>query len=137
MHANREIDIENVKKLIDYEIKNKTKKCILTFFGGEPLLKKDKIYEIANYRDSKKSKTSFEYNITTNATLIDDDFIEFVVKHNFAAFSISIDGLEKVHNNNRINQGNLDTYSIVEKNVKKILKRTSIPVAVPVVTKIM
>ena len=135
MHANTEIKLEVVQKLIDREIKNKTKQCILTFFGGEPLLKKELIYEIAEYIDSKKSKTQFLYNITTNGTLIDDKFIRFVQTHSFIAFSISIDGLEEVQNQNRVYQNQSATYSFVESNTKKLLEKTDIPIAVPVVTK--
>lgn len=41
------------------------------------------------------------YIITTNATLLNDENIDFLIK-NYAQISISIDGNEKAHNSNRI-----------------------------------
>ena len=75
IHKNNQIDLQMVKNIIDIEARSKTKQCIITFFGGEPLLKKGLIYEISKYIKSKKYKTKFMYNMTTNATLIDDEFI--------------------------------------------------------------
>ena len=135
MHKNNEIDLQNVKNIIDLEIKNKTKRCIITFFGGEPLLKKDLIYDISKYIKSKKSKTRFYYNMTTNATLIDDDFIEFIKNNPFLFLSISIDGDSIIHNQNRLFKNKVESHDIVEKNIIKILNAVNIPVAVPVVTK--
>ena len=42
--TNRELSFDNIKKIIDNEIKSKSKESIITFFGGEPLLKKVIIY---------------------------------------------------------------------------------------------
>lgn len=135
MHVKNQIDIQFVKNIIDMEIKNKTKQCIITFFGGEPLLKKELIYEISDYINSKKCKTKFLYNITTNATLIDDDFINFVKNNFFISISISIDGAGETQNKNRILKNHSGSYEMVKKNIIKLLKVTNIPVAVPVITK--
>ncbi len=134
-HKNNQIDIQMVKSLIDIEVKSDDKFCVITFFGGEPLLKKSLIYEISDYIKSKKSKTTFLYNMTTNATLIDDDFIEFVKNNQFISISISIDGSSEVHNRNRLYGDQKGSYDIVQKNVKKLLEVSREPVAVPVVTR--
>lgn len=134
-HQNRKISIKNIKKIIDNEIKNKTKISVLTFFGGEPLLEKKLIYETANYIKSKKCKTKFLYNMTTNGTLIDDGFIEFFKNNDFISLSLSIDGNEKTQNKNRITKNAKGTYECIEKNAKKLLIKPEIVVAVPVVTK--
>lgn len=135
MHKNNQIDFQMIKNIIDLEIKNKTKQCVITFFGGEPLLKKDLIYQTSKYINSKKSRTVFLYNMTTNATLIDDEFIDFIKNNSFISLSISIDGNETTQNQNRVFENNNNTYNIVEKNIKKLLEVTNIPVAVPVITK--
>lgn len=134
-HYNREISFEDIKKIIDKEIKNKTKESVITFFGGEPLIKKDLIYETASYINSKKSKTKFLYNMTTNGTLIDDEFIKFFIQNDFISLSLSIDGNSNSQNENRITKNGKTTYEIVEKNAKKLLNKPDIVVAVPVVTK--
>lgn len=135
MHYNREISFENMKKIIDTEIKNKSKESIITFFGGEPLLKKDLIYDIVEYIKSKKSKTKFLYNMTTNGVLIDDEFVNFFENNDFISLSISIDGAADSQNENRITKNGKATYELVAQNAKKMLSKSEIVVAVPVVTK--
>ena len=119
MHYNREISFENMKKIIDTEIKNKSKESIITFFGGEPLLKKDLIYDIVEYIKSKKSKTKFLYNMTTNGVLIDDEFVNFFENNDFISLSISIDGAADSQNENRITKNGKATYELVAQNAKK------------------
>ena len=135
MHINREISFDNIKKIIDNEIKNKSKESVITFFGGEPLLKKNLIYETSNYIKSKKSKTKFLYNMTTNGTLIDDKFVKFFENNNFISLSFSIDGNSISQNENRIMKNGKTTYEIVVNNAKKLLSKPEVIVAVPVVTK--
>ena len=135
MHYNREISFENMKKIIDTEIKNKSKESIITFFGGEPLLKKDLIYDIVEYIKSKKSKTKFLYNMTTNGVLIDYEFVKFFENNDFISLSISIDGAADSQNENRITKNGKATYELVAQNAKKMLSKSEIVVAVPVVTK--
>ncbi|WAM32087.1 radical SAM protein [Caldicellulosiruptor naganoensis] len=61
----------------------------IIFSGGEPLLRKDDILKLCEkYEDTV-------FLSFTNATLIDDEFIEKVAKVGNLAFAISIDGFEK------------------------------------------
>ena len=134
-HRNTELSFENIASVIDTEIKNKTKDCVLTFFGGEPLIKKNLIYKVAEYIKSKKSKTVFMLNMTTNGTLIDEEFIEFFKNNNFISLSLSIDGTADTQNTNRIDFAGNSTYEKVCQNAKKLLEISNIICAVPVITK--
>ncbi len=71
----------------------------IKFFWGEPLLEKKKIYTIVNYF-SKNNDIPFY--LTTNASLIDDTFMNFVKEKNINT-TFSIDGDEDSINENRIN----------------------------------
>jgi uncharacterized protein len=55
------------------------KPCGLIFFGGEPLVERKLIYDIVEYSQKIKKETGqmFYYKITTNGTLLDEDFLEF------------------------------------------------------------
>ncbi len=53
--TNKEISFENIKLLIDNEIKENKESCFITFYGGEPLLKKDLIFSTIDYINSMKS----------------------------------------------------------------------------------
>ena len=59
----REISFDNITKIIDNEIKQKSKYTTIYFYGGEPLLKKQTIKDTIKYIESKKCKTKFEYGI--------------------------------------------------------------------------
>jgi len=118
----KEIDFENIKSIVDYEIKQNNKRSLINFYGGEPLLKKDLIYKTIEYIKSKNSKTKFNFGLTTNGTLIDDEFLKYMKKNNFTHIGYSIDGNEEVQNRNRIMNDGKGTFDVVEKNAKKTLK---------------
>ena len=131
----KELSIENIKAIIDYEIKQKNKNSNIVFYGGEPLLKKDIIYQTIDYIKSKKSKTKFYFGMTTNGTLIDDEFIKYMKDNKFINVAYSFDGIKEVQNLNRIKIDNTGSFDIVEQNAKKMLKELDNVVAMVVVTK--
>jgi len=51
----------------------------LLFYGGEPLLERQLIYDVVDYTQAIKKKTghTFFYKMTTNGTLLDEEFLEF------------------------------------------------------------
>lgn len=114
----REISFDNITKIIDNEIKQKSKYASIYFYGGEPLLKKQIIKDTIKYIESKKCKTKFKYGITTNGTLLDDDMINLIKENEFTV-AYSIDGGKLVQNLNRITADGKETFDIVEKNAKK------------------
>ena len=73
--------------------------------------------------------------MTTNGTLIDDEFVSFFDDNKFISLSLSIDGTEKSHNENRKTLGTKDTFEVVKENAKKLISKSDIVVAVPVVSK--
>jgi len=51
----------------------------LLFYGGEPLIEKQLICDIVEHTRKIKEETghSFQYKVTTNGTLLDEEFLEF------------------------------------------------------------
>lgn len=130
-----ELSIEDIKSIIDYEISNNSKICNIVFYGGEPLLKKDVIYDVIEYIKSKNSQTRFSFGITTNGTLLDDKFLEFMKENNFINVAYSFDGDEEVQNLNRITKSGEGTFKVVNENATKMLEKFKNTVAMVVVTK--
>lgn len=66
----------------------------LCFFGGEPLLKKDLIYEALDYCEKKSEETGVRFmcKMTTNGTLLDEKFLERA-KRAGMTIGLSFDGL--------------------------------------------
>lgn len=133
--SNNEISFENIKLLINNEIKENKESCFITFYGGEPLLKKDLIFSTIDYINSKKSKTKFYYAMTTNGTLLDMEFIEYIKKNNFSFIAYSFDGIKKSQNVNRITIDGKGSFDIVEENAKNLLNNFNNVVAMMVITK--
>lgn len=131
----KEISFKNIQLLIDNEIKEKREYVVLTFYGGEPLLRKNLIYDTIDYIKSKKCKTKFYFGMTTNGTLLDDEFIRFIEKNNFLNIAYSFDGKKETQDLNRVTVKDEGTFDIVEKNAKKLLKNHKNVVAMVVVTR--
>jgi len=65
----------------------------LLFYGGEPLLERQLIYDVVNYTKDIRKKTghTFYYKVTTNGTLIDEEFLKFANDANMT-IGFSCDG---------------------------------------------
>lgn len=91
----RSIDFNTIKAAVDMSVKqdNSTGIC---FFGGEPLLEKDLIKETINYAESIKKETGHKFylKMTTNGTLLDEEFLRFAKKAGLI-IAVSHDGLMK------------------------------------------
>ena len=91
------------------------------FTGGEPLCRKADILKLA------KKHHDCEFNIFSNATLIDDDFCEEVRKLGNIVFSISLEGFKET-NDGRRGEGDYDKVIAAFRRMKKhgLLYGTSI-----------
>ncbi len=130
-----EISFENIKYIIDREAEKNNGNCFITFYGGEPLLKKNLIDRTIKYAKAKDSKTKFGFSITTNGTLISGEFIDYMKNNNFVNIAYSIDGAESTHNFNRIFENGKGSFDIVRENAKQLLKYFDNVVAMMVITK--
>lgn len=65
----------------------------VVFYGGEPLLAKEQIRAAVSYLDRKSrlDGSTFRYTITTNGSLLDEDFIQLMATHRFILY-LSFDG---------------------------------------------
>nr|WP_277601294.1 radical SAM protein [Marinitoga sp. 38H-ov] len=87
---------ETVKLALEKLYNNRFDQLSISFFGGEPLLNFKLIKEVVEYIE-KNFNQKPAYNITTNGTLLNEEIVKFMKKHNFKVM-ISIDGNEKENN---------------------------------------
>ncbi len=92
----------------------------ITTHGGEPLIAFSEIKYFVE--KAKKRYSNIYFQMTTNATLLDESKIDFIEK-NYNKISISIDGTRKAHDTNRIFLDGSGSYDAVIKNYEKIKKR--------------
>lgn len=114
----REIDYERIKHLID-EVELLGNQGV-TLSGGEPLLY-SKIRELLIFLNSKK----LEVTLITNATLIDDGFVQFIHDNNINNIKLQISlegGTKETHDNIR----GMGTFERIM-SVSEMLSREKIP----------
>ena len=88
------LDKEMLKDILDFIIDLESNKdsdaFAVNFMGGEPLLKKELIYQAVNYI-KEKCKKKVLYYITTNGSLLNEEMISWMKENDFFV-RISIDG---------------------------------------------
>ncbi len=101
-HGNLAMSEDIMKKAVNYLIRHSSKSPEITvgFYGGEPLVNFELISKTVNYIKMNIANKIVNYTMTTNATLLNPSICQFLVKNNFK-LQISIDGEERVHDNNR------------------------------------
>ena len=75
----------------------------IIFFGGEPLLQKELIYQTVDYARHVQARgnTRFHFKVTTNGLLLDEDFLRFSRESNLF-IALSHDGVRAAHDANRV-----------------------------------
>lgn len=118
------MDAETGKKAIDFVIKNSGKRYNIEvdLFGGEPLMNFDTIKEIIDYAKEveKINNKNIRFTITTNATLLNDENIDYIDK-NMGNVVLSIDGREKVNDNIRTRLDGSGTYKSILPKIKQMV----------------
>ena len=94
----------------------------LLFYGGEPLVEKELIYDIVDYSKKLKDKTghTFYYKMTTNGTLLDEEFLKFSQEINMP-IGFSHDGTAQ-DDCRRFRNGNSGTFNQLEEKFSMLLK---------------
>lgn len=128
-HGNKGVmSVETAKKAIDYVIKRSgpRKNIEIDLFGGEPTLIMDTIKEIIKYARENEAKwnKNIRFTMTTNATLLNDEMMEFMDKE-MGNIILSLDGRKEVNDRVRIKPDGSGSYDDILPNIKKMIsKRT-------------
>ena len=93
----------------------------LLFYGGEPLLERNLIYDIVDYTKSIRKETghTFYYKTTTNGTLLDDEFLRFSSEVNLT-IGFSHDG--PAQDDCRLTPEGEGTAALLEEKIPLLLK---------------
>lgn len=91
------------------------------FFGGEPLLCFDLVKFAVEYARNveTKYKKRVNFTLTTNATLLDDEIIEFL-KKNEISLILSLDGRKEVNDLHRRFKDGRGSFDIILQNINKV-----------------
>ena len=98
--------IANIKNLLITR-KPKVRRLYVSWFGGEPLLKKDVIDELASFFKDYTEKNNIEYSsrITSNSTLLDRKTSLLLTKSGINKVNATLEGSRATHDRIRVFKG--------------------------------
>lgn len=116
--------IEGLKHLVE----KKATECSsisIRWFGGEPLLATDIIYELSDsfLKSCKQNNIPYMSHMTTNAYLLTPDVMDELLKRKVTDFQITLDGPETTHDTTRILAGGGKTYKTIYNNLLAMKER--------------
>ena len=109
---------------IDYLVANSgnRKRLRVTFFGGEPLLGFHIIKKVVAYCSEVAAAAgkAFDYSITTNGTIVNDDILQLLKEHRFTVL-VSFDGIPEMHDKYRPTANGGASYEAVRSGIAAIV----------------
>lgn len=113
-HTDKRMSWETAKKAIDFLAEHSDGKdqVYVCFYGGEPLVACDLVRKCVEYAEDVLDGKEILYLITTNATLMTDEVLDFLVSHHFF-ITFSLDGPKQIHDRHRLRADGTPTYDLV------------------------
>lgn len=124
-HNNERMSLKTALDAIDFFLEHSidSESINLGFYGGEPTLEIPLIKKCIEYMEENKGNKDVTYSITTNATLLTDEIIDFFKQYEVEV-TISLDGPKEIHNSKRIAAiDGRGSFEQVIKSLKKIKSR--------------
>jgi len=96
----------------------------VTFFGGETLLNFPVMRSTVEYAKTKAAQAgkSIEFSLTTNATLLTPEIVDFLSAHQVGV-TVSIDGDRELNDRQRVFHNGKGSYDVIVPKIKDLLKR--------------
>ena len=115
---------EVARQSVDFLLKESGDIAHLTFFGGETLLNFPVLKRTIAYgrRRAEEDGKRIEFSLTTNATLLQPDIIEFLAE-NDVGVTVSIDGPKELQNRFRVFSNGQGSYDVVLPKIRDLLAR--------------
>ena len=100
-HGTSDMSLETALRAIG-ECTQREENCGIIFFGGEPLLRQDLIFEVIAECERRRPN-SYHYKVTTNGTLVTPEFVERARQVRLHV-ATSCDGLSFSHDRHRVRE---------------------------------
>lgn len=128
------MDEETQNALINFvkkQFENGIRKLSITWYGGEPLIAKDAIYNLSEnfIKIVNEFNGSYDAFMVTNGYLFTDEIINKLKEYKVESFQITIDGPADIHNTRRkLKNSNGDTFYKIIENLKKLVENGLKPI---------
>ena len=120
-HNGSTISYQNLERCVEF-IKAHTPDDVpvvyVSFYGGEALLCRDKIKWLMSELSSRCGDRNFEFSISTNGLLLDEDTVDWICHTPNLYLSITIDGDRVMHDKNRVTSNEHGSYDIIIDNLR-------------------
>jgi uncharacterized protein len=117
---------ETARQSVEFMLKESRANPVahLTFFGGETLLNFPVLRKTIDYarRRAAELGKQVDFSLTTNATLLKPEIIEFLAEEQVGV-TISIDGPREVQDKFRVFHNGTGSYDIVAPKIKELIRR--------------
>jgi len=124
-HSNRSMTYDTAIKAVDFYNSHsmQSKKMIVSFYGGEPLLEFDKIKKIVSYCKNIFSGKECHYQITTNGTLLNDSFIDWFIENPDVYINVTLNGTEAYHDLYRHTSEGIGSHRLLLNSLERIIDK--------------
>lgn len=127
------MEFETAKQSVDFLFAEAgTRKQVhITFFGGETLMNFPLLKKIVDYsrEEAANRGVAIDYSLTTNATLLRPDIIEYL-SENAIGVTVSMDGPKELNDQLRVFSNGKGSYDVIVPKVRELLsKHRSRPIA--------
>jgi uncharacterized protein len=115
---------QTARDSVEFLLRESGRVAHLTFFGGETLLNFPVLQSTIAYarRRAADEGKEIDFSLTTNATLLRPDIIEFLAE-NHVGVTVSIDGPREMQDKFRVFHSGAGSYDIVAPKIKELLRR--------------
>lgn len=129
-HSKRSMPWEVVKKSIDflvdgasYYLKETDSDIVLGFYGGEPLIEADKIFDAIEYIKSeyKSLFPRFRFSLTTNCSCLTEPVIRKLIDYD-TSLLLSLDGPKELNDRYRLTQSGSGSFDVIQEAINRIKK---------------
>ena len=118
------MSFETAKSGVDFLFRESgaQKNISIVFFGGEPLLELDLIKKIVSFikNKEKQTKKKVRLSLSSNGLLLDQEVVDFMVSQGISC-QVSIDGPEKIQDQNRCLKNGKGSYEKVTQGIKRLV----------------
>ena len=95
--------------------------CGIIFFGGEPLLRSDLIWDVIRWCE-REEPHRFHYKVTTNGLLLEEPFLAAAEQHRLHV-ALSHDGVKATHDRFRLSADGAETFDRLLPKLQMLLAR--------------
>ena len=120
------MSVETAKQSVDFMFREAgpNKVVHMTLFGGETLMNMPVLRVAIPYARQRATEVGkqVQFNLTTNATLLKPDVIDFLIE-NDVAVTISIDGPQDLQDKFRVFHSGAGSYDVAMPKIRELLRR--------------